>query len=186
MWLPGSLCLPGGSQRVSSTRKAPSKVTLGTKSPPSHRSGGFVPLHRPAEPPPPPPLRRSLCFHFRELLCQPLHHGRGEVRLHAPRGVPVRREQRPQLPGEPARGGGYRRGRGLGGSGAQARPSPNRCWLCVSWGVRDKAAGCPPPRAEPAKRAWSGLSGFSDGSYKGWVPATARPLCRTNSEGELV
>lgn len=43
-------------QRVSSTRKAPSKVTLGTKSPPSHRSGGFVPLHRPPEPPPPAPL----------------------------------------------------------------------------------------------------------------------------------
>lgn len=62
MWLLGSLCLPGGSQRVSSTRKTPSKVTLRTKSPPSHRSGGFVPLHRPAGAPSSPSAQALAVF----------------------------------------------------------------------------------------------------------------------------
>lgn len=62
VWLLGSLCLPGGSQRVSSTRKTPSKVTLGTKSPPSHRSGGFVPLHRPAGAPSSPSAQALAVF----------------------------------------------------------------------------------------------------------------------------
>lgn len=41
----------------------------------------------------------------RKLFCQPLHHGRREVRLDSPRRLPVRREQRSELPGEQTSGG---------------------------------------------------------------------------------
>lgn len=42
----------------------------------------------------------SSFFSFRKLFCQPLHHGRWEVWFYAAWGLPLRREQRPQLPWE--------------------------------------------------------------------------------------
>lgn len=80
------------------------EAALGTKPPRATR------WPRRQRPPRGAPSAQSVRPSFlpRELLRQPLHHGRGEVRLHAPRGLPLRREQRPQLPGEPARPGRHR------------------------------------------------------------------------------
>lgn len=161
MWLLGSLCLPGGSQRVSSTRKTPSKVTLGTKSPPSHRSGGFVPLHRPAGAPSSPSAQALAVFFISG--CYFANHfimGGEKFDSTHPEGYLFGENSDLNFLGNRPVVVGTGGGAGPGGSGAQARPFPNRWWLCV---MGCAAAGCPPPRAEPAEPAWSGLGGFSDG-----------------------
>lgn len=86
----------------------------GDEAPPSHPRAAAPRGARPAQ-------SVRLSFLPRELFRQPLHHGRREVRLHAPRGLPLRREQRPQLPGEPPRAG---RHRGRGGFGVHQPSAP--------------------------------------------------------------